>query len=202
MKQIFVFIVTAVYASVSFAQADYGIKGGANLATVRYINDDNSKARLGFNIGALAQIPVQENLFVRPEFLYSSKGFGYSATQSSREGSLRLNYINVPLLVGYRPGTKTAIMAGPEIGFLQKAVSKSQGITTDMTNFYRHFDVGFDLGFAYNFDKAFGIEGRYNYGFKDLINVVITDNSGNVIGQGKTGANSVLQVGFYYFLSQ
>ncbi|HEX8277314.1 MAG TPA: porin family protein, partial [Segetibacter sp.] len=157
---------------------------------------------LGFNLGAFAEIPVQENIFIRPELLYSSKGFAYSATANSREGSLRLNYINIPLLFGYRPSNNTAIMAGPEIGFLQKSVSKSQGITTDMTNFYRHFDVGFDLGFAYNLSKVFGLEGRYNYGFKDLVNVLVTDNNGNVIGQGKTGANSVLQVGFYYFLSR
>ncbi len=71
-----------------------------------------------------------------------------------------------------------------------------------MTNFYRHFDVGFDLGASYNFNKYLGIEGRYNYGFKDLVNVIVTDNAGNVVGQGKTGANSVLQLGFYYYLSQ
>lgn len=202
MKQIILFAITAAYCSLSFAQVNFGIKGGMNLATVRYINADNSKARLGFNIGALAEIPVQENLFVRPELLYSSKGFGYSATQNSMEGSLRLNYINVPVLFGYRPSGNTAIMAGPEIGFLQKAVSRSQGITTDMTSFYRHFDAGFDLGFAYEFNKLIGMEARYNYGFKDLVNVLITDSNGNVTGQGKTGANSVLQLGIYYSLSR
>ncbi|MCW3106116.1 MAG: PorT family protein [Segetibacter sp.] len=202
MKRIFFFTISALYATLSLAQVDFGVKGGVNLATVRYLNDDNSKARLGFNVGALAEIPVQENIFIRPEILYSSKGFAYSATQTSREGSLRLNYINVPVLFGYRPVKNTAIMAGPEIGFLQKAVSKSQGFTTNMTNFYRHFDVGFDLGASYNFSNVFGLEARYNYGFKDLVNVVVTDNNGNVIGQGKTGANSVLQLGFYYFLSK
>lgn len=202
MKQIVVFAICILSAGFSFGQVQYGLKGGFNLATVRYLNDNNSKARIGFNTGAFAEIPVQENLFIRPELLYSSKGFAYSATSSSREGSLRLNYINLPVLFAFRPANNVSFMAGPEIGYLQKAVSKSQGITTDMTNFYRHFDVGFDLGASYNFNKFLGIEGRYNYGFKDLVNVLVTDNNGNVIGQGKTGANSVLQVGFYYYLSQ
>lgn len=202
MKKATAFFVTIVFITVSHSQVQYGIKGGLNLATVRYINTDNSKARLGWNIGLMAEVAVQKNVFLRPEFSYSSKGFGYSATAASSEGTLRLNYINIPLLAGYRPSRNTSLMAGPEVGFLQKAVSKSQGITNDMTNFYRHFDVGFDLGFAYNFSPVVAVEARYNYGFKGLVNVIITDNSGNVIGQGKTGANSVLQFGLVYSLSQ
>jgi opacity protein-like surface antigen len=202
LRQIIFSLVGIFYASFSFSQVEYGIKGGLNLATVRYLNDDNSKARIGFNVGALVEIPLQDNLFLRPEVLYSSKGFAYSATQYSREGVMKLNYVNIPVLFGIRPSPKVALMAGPELGFLQKAVSKSQGIKTDMTNFYRHFDVGFDLGAGYNFSKFFGVEGRYNYGFKDLVNVVTTDNNGNVSGQGKTGANSVMQLGFYYYLSK
>jgi hypothetical protein len=93
-------------------------------------------------------------------------------------------------------------MVGPEFGFLQKAVSKSQGISSDMSGFYRHFDVGVDVGVAYNFSKVFGVEARYNYGFKDLVNVVYLNDNGNVTAQGKDGANSVMQVGFFYSLSQ
>ena len=202
MKQICFIILSFLFAATSFSQVEYGVKGGLNLATVRYLNDDNTKARLGFNTGFFAEVPVQENLFVRPELLYSSKGYAYSAAQYSREGVLKLNYINIPLLIGFRPSNKVALLAGPEIGFLQKSVSKSQGITTDMTSFYRHFDVGFDLGIAYSVNKFFGFEGRYNYGFKDLVNVLVTNNNGTVTGQGKTGANSVLQFGLYYYLSK
>lgn len=202
MKKICILVVAVFYVSLSFAQVKFGVKGGANLATVRYLNDDNSKARLGWNAGVFAEIAVQPTIFIRPEVLYSSKGFAYSATLTSNNGNLKLNYINVPVLFGYRPASRVELMAGPEIGFLQKAVSRSQGFTNDMTNFYRHFDVGFDLGAAYNINESFGVEARYNYGFKDLVNVVTTDDNGNVTGQGKTGANSVLQVGFYLFLSQ
>lgn len=202
MKQSILFIISFFCTSLLFSQVNYGVKGGLNLATVKYLNDDNTKARIGFNVGAFAEVLLQDNLFLRPELLYSSKGFGYSANQYNREGVLKLNYINVPVVFGFRPSRNTALMAGPEIGFLQKAVSKSQGIKTDMTSFYRHFDVGFDLGAKYNFNKYVGVEARYNYGFKDLVNVVTTDSNGNVSGQGKTGANSVLQVGLYYYLSQ
>ena len=184
------------------AQIQFGLKGGVNLADVRYLNDGNTKARVGWNAGILAEMPIQENLFIRPELLYSSKGFAFSARGTSSAGSEKLNYISVPVLGGYRPTAKSEILIGPEFGFLRKAVSKSSGITEDRTDFYRHFDIGFDLGFAYNFTKVAGAEVRYNYGFKDLVNVVYTNDNGDIQGQGKNGANSVLQFGLYYLFGQ
>lgn len=185
-----------------FSQTWFGLKGGVNLATVRYINADNSKARVGWNAGALAEIPVKDNILIRPELLYSSKGFGFNAMGTASKGIVKLNYITVPVLFGYRPTAKSELLAGPEFGFLRKAVTKSSGITDDMTNFYRHFDVGFDLGLGYNFSKVLGAEIRYNYGFKDLVNVVYLNDSGDITGQGKNGANSVLQIGLYYLFVQ
>lgn len=114
---------------------------------------------------------------------------------------MKLNYITVPVLAGYRFNSKSAILAGPEFSFLYKAVSTSSGISEAITYSYRRFDVGFDLGFAYNFSKAFGAEVRYNYGFKDLVNVVYYNDNDNITGQGKNGANSVLQFSLYYVLS-
>lgn len=203
MKKLFAAAACCFLYSFLSAQIQFGLKGGANLADVRYLNDGNTKARVGWNAGILAEIPIQQNLFIRPELLYSGKGFGFSAIGTGSAGSEKLNYITVPVLGGYRPNATTEILIGPEFGFLRKAVSKSLGITEDRTAFYRHFDIGFDLGFAYNVSKVFGAEVRYNYGFKDLVNVVYTDpNNGNFQGQGKNGANSVLQFGLYYLFSQ
>lgn len=200
MKNIFLFSLGFFFLSSSDAQIQFGVKGGINFATVRYINTDNSKARVGWNAGALAEIPIQDNLLIRPELLYSSKGFAFSAVGTGSSGSLKLNYIAVPVLFGYHFNRKSEILAGPEFGFLRKAVSKSLGITNDRTNFYRRFDVGFDLGLAYNITKVFGAEVRYNYGFKDLVNVVYMNDNGDITGQGKNGANSVLQLGLFYML--
>jgi hypothetical protein len=201
MKKTLFLIVSLFFLTSSYSQIQFGLKGGLNLATVRYINTDNSKARLGWNAGALAEIPIQDNLLIRPEVQYSSKGFGFSAIGTASAGSVRLNYVAVPVLFGYRFNSKTELLLGPEFGFLRKAVSKSSGITEDMSNFYRHFDVGFDLGLAYRITKVFGAEVRYNYGFKDLVNVVYMNENGGTTGQGKNGANSVLQVGLFYMLN-
>jgi len=201
--QKFIFFTICFFSfNFSFAQIQVGLKGGVNLASTQYINDDNSKARVGWNAGFLAEIPVQDNLLIRPELLYSSKGFAFNARGTGSAGSVKFNYIAVPVLVGYRPNAKSEILIGPEFGFLRKAVSKSLGISNDMTGFYRRFDVGIDLGFAYNFTKVTGAEARYNYGFKDLENVVYYNNDGSIAGQGKNGANRVFQFGLYYLFGQ
>lgn len=202
MKQLFLLAISTFLMVLAKAQVEFGIKGGLNAATVAYINTDNSKARLGWNAGIVAEIPLQEDLFIRPEVLYSSKGFGYNATGFANAGSLRLNYVAVPVLLGYHPFSKTSLLFGPEFGFLRKAASKSQGITDDMTFGYRRFDIGVDLGIAYDISENFGAEARYNYGFKDLVNVVFLDPGGNIVSQGKNGANRVFQVGIYYWLSK
>ena len=200
MKKYFFICLAFFFLSSSYAQVRLGLKGGLNLATVRYISADNSRARVGWNAGGLAEITIQNDLLIRPELLYSSKGFAFSATGASNKGSLKLNYISVPVLFGYRPDSKSEIFLGPEFGFLRKAVSKSLGIRGEMTNFYRRFDVGFDLGFAYNITKVFGAEARYNYGFKDLVNVVYVNDNGDITGQGRNGANRVFQFGLFYML--
>ena len=200
MKNYFLISICFLLSSASHAQIQFGLKGGFNLANVRYIDTDNSKARVGWNAGVLAEIPIQDNILVRPEVQYSSKGFAFSARGTSTSGSVRLNYISVPVLFGYRPNMKSEILLGPEFGFLRKAVSKSSGISENLTSSFRHFDVGFDLGLAYNISKVFGFEVRYNYGFKDLVNVVYMNDNGDITGQGKNGANSVLQFGLFYML--
>jgi len=199
------FLLTALTWLVAFtvnSQVKYGIKAGGNLASVRYIEEEISRARLGFNAGIAVEAVVAEQLVVRPELLYSGKGFGFRATAGNMEGTQRLNYIAVPILLGYYPTKKLSLMAGPEFGYLSKAVSKSQGITTDYTNFYRRFDIGVDIGAAYNFSSQFSLEARYNHGFKGLVNTVYTDYSGTITGQGKNGANSVLQFGIVWWLSE
>lgn len=203
MKKLLLIIAAFFILNISFGQEiQFGVKGGVNLATVKYLNEDNSRARIGWNAGAIVELPVQEDLFIRPEIGYSSKGFGYSATGTGRAGSVRLNYVAVPVLAGYRANKNLSFLAGPEFGFLQKAASISQGISSNITNSFRKFDVGVDVGVTYSLNRYTGLDLRYNYGFKDLVNVGYTDANDNLIGQGRTGANRVFQIGIYYWLSQ
>ena len=129
--------------------------------------------------------------------LYSVKGYRSPATQFSGEATVSLNYITLPILAGYHATDDLSVFIGPEFGFLTSAKSKIDGSKLDISKNYRGFDIGVDIGAAYQLSKSVGVDLRYNYGFKDLMNVIFTDQFGNVTGEGKAGANRVLQVGVF-----
>lgn len=199
MKNILLVGLAFILAKSSDAQVQAGLKAGLNLANIYIEGDEDSRARTAFHAGGLLNIALPNKLFLQPELLYSVKGKRTLATAFNNEARLSLNYIAVPLLVGYRYNNNFSVALGPEFGFLTSVNSKFNGINNDVSAFYRKFDVGIELSLAYSFTKALGLDLRYNYGFKNLINGVFTDAYGNVVGQGRIGANRVLQVGVYSF---
>jgi hypothetical protein len=183
----------------SSAQVNIGAKAGLNLSTAKNIATDNNKAKWGANAGILAQFNIQKKFMIQPEVLYSAKGFKFS-TQSGN-GTLNFSYISIPILAGFRPSEKFTVLLGPELGFLTKANSKFEGTNNDVTENFRKFDLGIDIGIAYTIKNGWGIEFRYNHGFDDLVDVTITDTLGNEIGTDKRGSNRVLQLGLFYKFS-
>lgn len=201
MKNILALLSLAALIQPAHAQVSAGFKGGLNLTNV-YNEAVNSKARIGFHAGGLLQVDLPNRLFLQPEALYSVKGFRSVANAVNNEADVSLNYINVPLLLGYRYTQNFAVAVGPEFGFLTSARSKFNGINNDVRSFYRKFDAGVDLDLGYSFTKSLGLNLRYNFGFKDLQNAVYADANGNITGQRKIGANRVLQVGICYFVGE
>ncbi|MGN6400139.1 MAG: porin family protein [Flavisolibacter sp.] len=200
MKKILLFLITSFALQFGYGQVAFGLKGGINLASIKNEGPGYGKSRIGFNAGALLQLRLQDKILLRPELLYSVKGYRTASTQFLEEATVSLNYINVPVLVGFQPARNLSLLLGPEFGFLNSARSKVGNNTTDVSRIYNDFDIGADLGVAYHFNKNMGLELRYNYGLTNLVNVVYTDPNGNIIEVGNTGANRVLQLGLYFLI--
>ncbi|MBO9682464.1 MAG: PorT family protein, partial [Flavisolibacter sp.] len=159
-------ILTALFlATTSYAQVRFGLKAGGNLANMDGF--DKTKMKLGLSAGPALQVKLANVLFLQTELLYSIKGTRSDSMQNAN-AKLDLNYINLPILIGYRLAPNFSIKLGPEIGRLLSAKSEIDGNTTDITDFYQSFDFGADLGLAYSFKKI-ALDLRYNYGFKDLL---------------------------------
>lgn len=200
MKKILLFFITLFALQFSYGQVAFGLKGGMNLASIKNEGPANGKSRIGFNAGALLQLRLQDKFLLQPELLYSVKGYRTASTQFIEEATVSLNYINVPVLLGFQPAKNLSLLLGPEFGFLSSARSKVGGNNTDVSRIYGDFDIGVDLGVACHFNKKMGLDLRYNYGLKNLVNVAYTDPNGNIIDVGNTGANRVLQFGLYYLI--
>lgn len=181
-------------------EVDFGVKTGININTVKYRQSAGEMASVGYYAGLMAQIPISDQLFIRPEVQYSLKGFRYPAVGAAGSGNVRFHYIAVPLLAGFPIGDKFAALIGPEIGFLTSAKSKFASGTIDVGNNYQKFDWGLDLGGQYKVTPELGVAVRYNYGFRTLIKGITTDENGNPTGSNRDGANRVFQAGLFYLL--
>jgi len=203
MKKIIVTTLLIAFSLVqSFAQVSFGAKAGLNVSNTKNIGSADNKIRPGFNAGLLAEIRILRKFLIHPELLYSVKGNKFPATAFNGGGTLSLNYVSIPFLVGFRPTNKIAILAGPEFSFLTNANSKFDGSDHDVTKNYRKFDMAIDLGVTYKIIMGLGAELRYSYGFEDLADVTYTDQFGNETGKGRIGSNRVFQFGLYYKFSK
>lgn len=179
-------------------QVLFGIKGGANL-TKGVFDEVNSKTDFAvkYHVGLQAQIPLTESLYIKPELLYSVKGWGIGNNQT-----VSLSYLNLPILAGYNIKRNFSIYAGPEFGY---KLNEKIGNSNPGFEFYKKFDFGLAIGTSYMINSRFGIDLRYVHGFKDLINGKITyvDEFGNMTyGKKRDGSNRVIMFGvFFYFNS-
>ncbi len=72
------------------------------------------------------------------------------------------------------------LQAGPQIGFLASAKSKTNNTTTDIKSDIKGIDLGLAIGIGYiNPKSGFGVDARYNLGLSN-INVNTSSTSKNV----------------------
>lgn len=182
----------------TFSQINIALKCGLNISNVHFAESSDRQTKLAFYGGLLSEITLKKRLIIQPELLYSIKGNKFPPTDLSAGGHLNLNYISLPLLLGYKPLNNLKILLGPEFSFLTSSKSKINSTAINLTNIYKKFDLGIDLGLVYQISKNAGVEARYNYGLSYLLEGEITDVGGNPLGRVKVGNNRVLQVGLFY----
>ncbi len=152
MKKI-ILTAAAVFAF-SFANAQdmkFGVKGGLNSSTL--LGVDGAKSLIGVNLGGFVEFKVSDKFSVQPELLYSMQGV-------KTDMELKLNYINIPVMVKYAVADKFNLQVGPQIGFLMSA--NLDGV--DYKDNLKSIDFGVNFGAGYDFTKETFLDLRYNLG--------------------------------------
>ncbi len=157
MKKLFFLAIALIgFTTISNAQSlDFGFKGGVNFANVDSRFDTD--ARTGFHLGAVATVGLGNKFAIQPEVLYSAQG----------SDSLKVDYINVPVLVKYKFLKFLSFEAGPQFGIV---VNDDYEVGEPES-----FDVGIAAGAGVRFGKFFS-QLRYNYGFTDVDDVNKSQN--------------------------
>lgn len=171
-------------------QVKFGPKAGINLASMS--GQDDAEMKIGFHVGAVAEIKFSDTFSIQPELLYSAQG---AKSKSSDDEKLNNDYINIPIMAKYYFVEGFSVEAGPQIGFLMKAEASNGDATVDMKDYYKSIDFGLGIGLAYDLPQGLFVNARYNIG---LSKIGEDQTIGNITIEADDVKNSVIQIGVGY----
>lgn len=216
MKKILLSAVVVFTFGLTNAQdVSYGVKGGLNLSNLSGDIED-TKSLFGAHVGAFAEIKITDKFSVQPELLFSMQGAkqeytyfesfeGFTITETEKT-TLKLGYLNLPIMAKYYVSDKFSLEAGPQIGFLLSAKVdfeytyretfdgvteiESESGSVDIKDEVKSIDFGFGFGAAYNFTDKLSLGARYTLG--------LTSIAKDFEGESADIKNNVLQVSLGY----
>jgi hypothetical protein len=203
MKKLFttLFIVAGIYTASNAqtkGQTAFGVGVGVNGA---YITDNadyssGTSMRLDFNASLQAEYYVSDDFSLKLKGIYDRKGYGGGTYIDAVKGqnainvNYYLNYVTVPLLITFHPGTEKLwyFNAGPYVGFLMS--EKDSYTNASNKSAYNSTDFGADLGLGIQFPLSyknqktkFFVEYGWQLGFSNIIANPEDDHSANNVRQ-------------------
>ncbi|MCX6567806.1 MAG: porin family protein [Candidatus Aminicenantes bacterium] len=184
MKRVLIVILAALCVATLLPQtlsAGFGIKGGYSLSKFSLTSTEPPPfefVNLPYYTGGIYFSLKLGPLAIQPEVLYTRMGAKYAIDADSLE--YRFDYIQVPLLLKLSVipvgPIRPVIYAGGYGSYMLKAngVETIGGVSdeTDLGDMFEKYDYGVIGGAGIEFKLpgiSFSIEGRYNYGLKNIL---------------------------------
>lgn len=184
MKRVFC-IVSTILLSILAASAQethFGLKAGLNVASTNVSPGVDYNSKVGLHVGGLAHIHLNKHFALQPELVFSMQG-----GDRKDERKLKLNYINIPLLVQYMTDNGFRLQTGPQLGLLVSAKTELNDVEVNWKDNFNTTDFSWTFGAGYLFPGGFGLDARYNLGISDVWEA----SDGEI-------KNSVFQFGVFY----
>lgn len=173
-KRIFsLLIVILCVASAQAQRFDFGGKIGANMTKI-----DGMKFKDGFELnyqlGFFGEIDFTKNIGIQPEVLFSQststidtsgfKSVYQNAPSALLKKDVRLNYLNIPILLRLNAGKLLTFHVGPQFSVL---INDQKNLFQNGKQAFKTGDFAAVVGAQLNISK-FRIYGRYNIGLTDI----------------------------------
>lgn len=147
-----------------------GLKLGMNLASQTISNGEfgitsSPSFRTSIHAGGYLTLMVSEKFGVQPEVLYSGQGF------KQGEGTMKINYITVPVLARLNFTSVFSIHAGPQIGILMSAKAEGQGESVDMKEYLKGTDIGIAAGLGVDLPMGLNFGFRFVKGMTNIVDI-------------------------------
>lgn len=152
--------------------ATWGVKAGLNFYNLYGNFDEEIKRsfRPAPLAGMFVRIPIGTVLSLQPELLYSSEGCKMESL--GEKAAVRMNYLNLPLMVQLRSSSGFMAETGPQVGYLLRGKiayeDDGDSETEDVTSTFNDFALSWGLGIGYQVSRL-GVGLRYNYGLTGLV---------------------------------
>ena len=167
--------------TINAQDARYGVRLGANLSSISsdVIVDDLDKGRIGVVVGFFAEYALTSKLSIQPEIQYSGQG--------NKDKDLRINYIQIPVMLKYSITDLINIQLGPKAGIKIWEWEDNQSNITDFST----FDFAVAAGIGVNITDNFFVDVNYALGLSNVF-----DKDGSPVGIDGTSRNIQLSVGY------
>ena len=183
MKKLILMAVMALATVSSFAQQAVGTftiqpKVGLNLANV---TNGDGDIRVGAVAGAEFEYQVSDIFSLSAGALYSMQGCKGEVNVEGFDvdATVKLDYINVPILANVYVVKGLAVKLGIQPGFnvTHKASAEVEGtkVSSDLSG-VKSVDFSIPVGLSYEFNN-FVIDGRYNFGVTKIADYSDSKNS-------------------------
>jgi hypothetical protein len=202
LPQILLFVIGfSFFANLANAQFTYGIKGGVSYSYTLGHGFATPYA-CGFLAGITSDIELGKRFFISPQLYYSQKGYSIDLT-----GIYRINYLNLPVLCGYRITSHLQILLGFNLG-----MKLNDKIVTEDTSFINTFslnriDPGMNAGIRYQLDKwgvdisfvrsLIGIEKSEQVSYSSNLEGTVFSQTGT-LPESEKSRNVAFEVSIYY----
>lgn len=149
---------TSASAQSNFGEFRWGLKAGANFASVNNLSNDveKDKGKVGFVGGGFCKIPLKHYVSIRPELLFHTKGatldIPSDVAGQRYTGRYATNYIELPLSVDFdlpffldlHAGVQGAVLLSKKLTVDGSAVKDPENFNS--SEFGWHIGGGIDLG--------------------------------------------------------
>lgn len=164
----------------------FGIKGGLNLANFTG-TDLDTEIRTGFTAGLSMDVGMPAVPFgIETGAYFSQKGADF--TEGGADGSIELDYIEVPVLAKVNfglPGPATPhLVLGPYVGFNINAEASNGGASADVSDDVNDTEIGGLAGLGIDFNVGLtklNAQARYGMGFTNAFTDDDEDTKNSVV---------------------
>lgn len=199
-KKILSMVVLMSTSLCTFAQNGVGDwsfmpKAGLNLATMT--NDDDAKIRPALTIGGEFDYVVSPKVALSFGAMYSQQGC--KGNVQGIDATIKMDYINVPIIAACRVTDNLSVKVGLQPGFLinDKVKVSANGASAEvglkesyeaagMDVTIHKFDLSIPIGISYDFSNV-QLDLRYNAGLTNILSITGGEGTKNSVFQFTIG---------------